>query len=289
MRGAVEPSIVWHNGELRPLDDVAISPFDRGLTIGLGAFETLVAVDGEPFAFDRHWDRLVHSCRALGLAIPVGDAVAAGMRAVAAANGHGHGRLRVTVTAGPGPLGSDRDGVSQSTCLIVSAPRPKWPPVARVIILPWPRNERSPLAGVKSTSYAENALALAEARRHGADEALFFNTAGRLCEGSGSNVFVVQDGILMTPPLEDGCLAGVTRSLVLELARELGLQVREGPVTIESWTRLSEAFLTSTTREIQPIGRVDGRDLAAAPGPITELLARAWRGRVFPVARGPVR
>lgn len=266
-----------------------MSPFDQGLTIGLGAFETLVAVDGEPFAFERHWNRLVHSCRALGLAVPDPEAVAAGMRAVAVANGHGQGRLRVTVTAGPGPLGSDRAGDSRPTCLIVSAARPKWPPVARVITLPWPRNERSPLAGVKSTSYAENALALAEARRNGADEALFFNTAGRLCEGSGSNIFVVHDGILMTPPLEDGCLAGVTRSLVLELARELDLPAREGSVTIESWARLSEAFLTSTTRDIQPIGRVDDTELAAAPGPITELLARAWRARVFPVARGPVR
>jgi branched-chain amino acid aminotransferase len=161
--------------------------------------------------------------------------------------------------------------------------------VARVITLPWPRNERSPLAGVKSTSYAENALALAEARRHGADEAVFFNTAGRLCEGSGSNVFVVQEGILVTPPLEDGCLAGVTRSLVLELARDLGLPARESPVTMGTWTNLSEAFLTSTTRDIQPVGRIDDRDLAAAPGQITDLLAREWRRRVFPVARGRVR
>lgn len=280
MDSSIENPFVWQNGRLLRADEARISPFDQGLTIGLGAFETLVAINGEPFAFSRHWARLSHSCRCLGLPLPDRAEVIEAMRAVAAANDHPNGRLRLTITAGPGPLGSDRAATPPPpTCLIASAPRPHWPPTARVATLDWPRNERSPLAGVKSTSYAENAIALAEARRRGADEAIFANTLGNLCEGTGSNVFVVSGGVLMTPPLSDGCLAGVTRALVLELARETGLSVLESSVPLGALAESNEAFLTSTTRDLQPISHVDGHCLATAPGPLTTRLAAAWRER----------
>jgi branched-chain amino acid aminotransferase len=280
MSASVENPVVWHNGRLVGADEVRISPFDQGLTIGLGAFETLVSIKGEPFAFSRHWARLEHTCRGLGLTAPDRAEVADALRAVAAANGHFDGRLRITVTPGSGPLGSDRAATPQPTCLVASAPRPVWPPTAKVITLDWPRNERSPLAGLKSTSYAENSLALAEARRRGADEAIFPTTTGRLCEGTGSNVFVVVQGALITPPLTDGCLAGVTRALVLELARNLALPVEETSVPLDALAGATEAFLTSTTRDIQPIGQVNDHPLPAAPGPLTVRLVEAWRERI---------
>lgn len=281
MAEGITRTVVWHNGRLVRAEDVHLSPFDQGLTIGLGAFETLVAAGGEPFAFSRHWNRLAHSCRGLGLPLPDRTAVADALRAVAAANHHHDGRLRLTVTAGPGPLGSDRAAEPQPTCLVASAPRPVWPPLAHVIILPWARHHHSPLAGLKSTSYAENSLALAEARRHHADEALLANTTGNLCEGSGSNVFVVRDGRLLTPPLADGCLAGVTRALVLELASDLGIECDESSLLPAAVGEADEAFLTSTTRDIHPIGRVDDTRLAAAPGPLTRRLQQSWHER-FP-------
>lgn len=288
MTVSAENPLVWHNGRLMRADDVRISPFDQGLTIGLGAFETLVALGGEPFAFSRHWRRLEHSCRVLGLPLPDRAEVAAALRAVATANGHADGRLRLTVTAGSGPLGSDRAATAPPpTCLIVSAPRPQWPPTARVLTLDWPRNQRSPLAGVKSTSYAENSIALAAARRRGADEAIFPNTEGDLCEGTGSNVFLVDDGILLTPALADGCLGGVTRALVVELARELDLPVRETSVPLSALACADEAFLTSTTRDLQPISQVDDRPLAAAPGPVTARLLAAWQARLTRGERDP--
>ena len=277
MADPAPPPIVWHNGRLVPAADVRISPFDQGLTIGLGAFETLVAFEGAPFAFSRHWNRLAHSCAGLGLPLPDRDGVAAALRAVAMANGHPNGRLRITVTPGPGPLGSDRAADPHPTCLIASAPRPVWPATARVITLDWPRNERSPLAGLKSTSYAENSLALARARGRHADEAIFANTRGDLCEGTGSNVFLVDAGGLVTPPLADGCLAGVTRALVIEHARALGLPVREQSVPLTALAGASEAFLTSTTRDLQPIAAVDAHPLPTAPGPVTTRLLAAWR------------
>jgi branched-chain amino acid aminotransferase len=142
--------------------------------------------------------------------------------------------------------------------------------VANVVVAPWPRNERSPLAGVKSTSYAENVLALAAAQRDGADEAVFANTAGNLCEGTGTNVFVAVAGRLVTPPLSAGCLAGVTREIVCEL---VDVEVRDLP--IDALRSATEAFLTSTSRRVQPIARVDGRVLTACPGPLTTAAAEA--------------
>jgi branched-chain amino acid aminotransferase len=133
-----------------------------------------------------------------------------------------------------------------------------------VAVVPWVRNERGALSGLKTTSYAENVRALAYAHERGADEAIFANTAGNLCEGTGTNVFVVKDGELVTPPLAAGCLAGVTRALVLEW---IGGAERDLP--LDALASADEAFLTSTSRDVMPIRAVDDRVLPAAPGPVT--------------------
>jgi branched-chain amino acid aminotransferase len=142
-----------------------------------------------------------------------------------------------------------------------------------VLVVAWLRNERGALAGLKTTSYAENARALAHARREGADEAVFANTAGNLCEGTGSNVFVVVDGRLITPPLSAGCLAGVTRDLVLESseAREEDL-----PISRFNAADVEEAFLTSTMREVAPIHTINGEPQMACPGPLTAAAREAF-------------
>ena len=277
MASPVATPIVWLNGRLLPATEARISPFDQGLTIGLGAFETLVARDGQPFAFSRHWARLEKSCAGLGLAVPDRDEARDALIQVAAANRLPAARLRFTVTAGEGPPGAGRSDQPATTLLATAVPRPVWGETASVALLPWARHEHSPLAGLKTTSYAENALALAEARRRGADEALLPNTRGGLCEGSGSNVFLVRDGRLLTPPLASGCLAGVTRALVLELARTLGLAAEETVLPLAALNEAAEAFLTSTTRDIQPIRSIDGTALPAAPGPVTRQLQEKWR------------
>lgn len=142
---------------------------------------------------------------------------------------------------------------------------------AFVVVVPWPRNECSALAGAKTISYAENVVALAWAEARGADEALFLNLAGNLCEGTGSNVFVALDGRLLTPPLSAGCLAGVTRALLLET-----FEAEEADVPSASLGDVSEAFLTSTARGIQPISILDGRSFGDLPGPLTESAGAAF-------------
>lgn len=144
-----------------------------------------------------------------------------------------------------------------------------------VATVPWTRNERGATAGLKTTSYAENVIALAHAKDKGGTEAIFGNTRGELCEGTGSNIFVVVDGVLRTPLLDSGCLAGITRELAIEWARGAGIEVREEALPMTVLETADEAFLTSTTRDVQPIHAVDGRELRA-PGPVTMRVQEAF-------------
>lgn len=252
----------WIDGRIVPLDDARVSVLDHGLVVGDGVFETLRIYHGQPFAWTRHLGRLHASANALGLALPGDDELRDAAHAVIAANALVDGRLRITVTGGIAPPGSGR-GHGPPTAFVLAFPLE--PPAASidVVVVPWTRNERGALAGIKTISYASNVRALAFAADRGAGEAVFANTSGNLCEATGSNVFVVLDGVLVTPPLSAGCLAGVTRALVLELASEVGIAAEERDVPIGALARVDEAFLCSTTREVQPVAHVDGVSLAS--------------------------
>ncbi|MBW3547080.1 MAG: aminotransferase class IV [Actinobacteria bacterium] len=254
---------VWVNGRLLPADQAAVSAFDHGVVVGDGVFETMRVYRGTPFALRRHLDRLGHSAAGLGLALPGRSTLEGALAEVLAASGLAEARLRLTVTAGPAPLGSGR-GPGPPTVIAAVAPLDPVPPTADVAVVPWPRNERAAVAGLKTTSYAENVVALARAAAAGAGEAVFANTRGELCEGTGTNVVVGVGGRLLTPPLSSGCLAGVTRALVLERCG-----VDEHVLPLSALAGADEAFLTSTTREVQPIATVDGHPLPLAPGPLT--------------------
>jgi len=262
---------VWINGELIPDSEARISVFDHGLVVGDGAFETVKVRHGTPFALTRHLNRLAATAAGLGLPAPDLDHIRAGALAVIEAGPQqALGRLRITLTGGIGPLGSERAGAGLTAIVALAEQRPaaEW---ADVAIVPWTRNEHGALSGLKTTSYAENVRALAHAAAQGANEAIFANTAGNLCEGTGSNVFLLAGGRLVTPPLESGCLAGVTRALVLDWA---GADEHDVPVT--ALAEAEEAFLTSTTRDVQPIRRVNGATLAAVPGPFTRKVAEVF-------------
>jgi branched-chain amino acid aminotransferase len=213
------------------------------------------------------------SASGLGLEPAGHDLVREGVAAVLDGVDDDLGRLRITHTAGPAPMGSGRGGGPATLVVAYSALTPA-PTSTTVVTVPWPRNERGATAGLKTTSYAENVIALAHAAEHGATEAIFANTVGDLCEGTGSNVFYVLDGELRTPSLASGCLAGITRDLVIEWcgARE----VDEPAERVQAGC--SEAFLASTTRDVQAIARWGERDLPD-PGPVTREAAATWRRR----------
>ena len=263
----------WVNGSV--LDDPAapaIQVNDHGFTVGDGVFEAVKVADGVPFALTRHLQRLAESARGLGLPDPDQDEVRRGVAAVLAAEHLALGRLRITYTAGPAPLGSGR-GDGSPTLVVVAAPLQPWAGAASVVTVPWPRNERGAVAGLKTTSYAENVVALAYAAQREAGEAVFANTAGDLCEGTGSNVFYVVDDEVRTPTLASGCLGGITRALILEWC-----EVTEVDEPIGVLAEADEIFLASTTRDVQPVRLCDGRELAA-PGPRTRHVTDTWRAR----------
>ena len=256
---------VWLNGRVVDASEATVSVFDHGLTVGDGVFETMRTVRREPFAISRHLRRLRASAAGLGLAIDRDDdALRAAVAETIDAHTGGELRVRLTVTGGPGPAGSGR-GDAPPTTLIVAGPLDSVAPTTTVVSVEWTRNERAAVVGLKTTSYAENVIALAAAKERGATEALFANTAGELCEGTGSNVFVVVDGEILTPPLSSGCLAGITRELLLEV-----VDATERPLPIDVLDRADEMFLTSSTRDVQAVSHVDGRQIGdGEPGRAT--------------------
>jgi branched-chain amino acid aminotransferase len=260
---AMSAAAVWLDGSLVDPDEASVSVFDHGFTVGDGVFETLKTIGGRPFAVRRHLERLRDGAARLGIDVPLSDpALRAVIDQVVDAGGLPEARLRVTVTGGPGIAGTGRSG-GTPTLVVSAGPLAAWDAEETAVTVPWPRNERSALAGVKTTSFAENVHAQAEARKVDASEAILPNTRGNLCEGTGTNVFLVLDGDLVTPPLMAGCLPGVTRALVLEVVPEAD----EDDVPMARLADASEVLLTSTTRDVQPLRMLDGRPLPGVDGP----------------------
>ena len=270
------PSHIWINGAVVPTSEARVSPFDHGFLVGDGVFETLITRNAKPFTAVRHWRRLVKLCEEIGLAAPSFELFLSAIQDVVDANDMPDARLRVTVTSGEGPLGSDR-GNSTVTMTVAATALKSWPPTESAVTVPWTRNERGALAGVKSTSYGENARALAHAHQNGAGEALLANTRGELCEGTGTNVFVAVEGVVKTPPLASGCLAGVTRALVIEACHAASLLLIQESMPYSILESCDEAFLTSSTRDVHPLARIDSRVLPGQDGVVTARVAQAFQ------------
>jgi branched-chain amino acid aminotransferase len=269
-------AVVWADGALRGPAEPVVSALNHGLTVGDGAYETIGMREGQPFALTRHMLRLQYSAERLGITDLDIHWIRGGIAQVIAARPQDVVRVRVTVTSGIGPMGYTRGDGSPSV-IIVGGPgvRPKTCVAVRA---PWKRNERSPLAGVKTTSAAENVVMAHFARDKGADEAIVSNTHGHLCEGTGTNIFIERKGEVLTPPLASGCLPGITRGLVLEWGARAGLPVRvaapgELPMAVLDEVLHGDAFasVTSSTRGMQPISRLDGVDVV--PGQLLVRLA----------------
>jgi branched-chain amino acid aminotransferase len=276
-------AVVWIDGYLHDADTAGVPIADHGLVCGDGAFETLVVVDGQPFALTRHLDRLARTAEGMGLPLPPIASLREGVVELIDRNRLVTAKIRITYTAGNAGLGSGRPLSMQPRSVIAAEEITLEPASTRLALAPWPRNERGVLAGLKTTSYAENVVALAWALERGANEVLFANTVGNLCEGSGSNLFVVRDGRVVTPPLSAGCLAGVTRDLVIE---GIGAVEEDIPATALTDASVAEVFVTSTLRMVQGVAEIDGRRFEGVPGPITQkaqgYFAELMRDRMDP-------
>lgn len=272
--------VVWLDGRLIPAAAARVDPADRGLTLGDGLFETVRAVGGAVPLLARHLARLRGGAGLLQIPVPADDDELAGaVRELLAANGLEAAAVRLTLTRGPGPRGVLPSGEPSPTLLLAAHPLP--PPVgaARVVTATVTRrNERSPLAGVKALGYLDSLLAQRQARAAGADEALVLNTADRLACAATANLFLVEGGRLLTPPLAEGALPGITRGLVLELAREAGIEAVELPLGLASLIAAEGAFLTSSLVGPRAVSALDGRRLP--PPPMLPLLQAGWRRRL---------
>ncbi len=267
---------IWINGALTPVAEARIDPFDHGFLTGDGVFETMIVYRGKAFAVERHWKRLQRSAAVLALDLPSREELENAITSVIKANQRESGRIRVTLTGGPAPLGSEK-GDAASTFVVAVADLPKHGTEGDLITVPFRRNEHGALSNHKTISYGENVVALAYAKKQGGSEAIFANTAGSLCEGTGSNIFIVYEGDLVTPPVSAGCLPGITRALVLELCEKLDVPVQQRNVPLRALAEASEAFLTSSLREVQPVRTVDGNPLANCPGEFSLRLRDAYR------------
>jgi branched-chain amino acid aminotransferase len=296
--------VVYVNGVVTEARAAVVPVYDHGFLYGEGVYETLRTYSREPFLFDRHFARLTHSAAQMALDVPFsGDDLLA--------------RVRATMHAADGPAGGvvDPDGASDAyirilltrgvgelTYNLAACPVPTLVIIVKPYVAPLDRTFtegiRISLVGIrrnhpaalnpmiKSNNLLNNALAMQEALGRGAEEALMRNQAGEIVECSQSNVFVVRQGRLLTPPLDAGLLPGITREFVLELAADLGLDAREVPITPAELLAADEVFLTGTTREVTPVVHVDDARIAdGRPGRLTMQLLSAFRERVQTLTR----
>jgi branched-chain amino acid aminotransferase len=251
--------MLWLNGEIH---DGLVAPFDlrdRGLLLADGLFETILAVNGVAFCLADHLDRMEAS--AARLALPFERAVLeTAVAAVVARTENGTGVVRLTVTRGPGQRGLRVPAEAQPTILATIAP---WQPATafnalRLASVSVRRNEFSPASTMKTLAYLDNVLALEEAVAKGGEDALILNTAGRVASTSMANLFALVDGRLITPPMDDGVLPGITRKLILALAPDLGLPVSEPSLAPEELLAAETVFATNSVRLIAPVSAIDG-------------------------------
>ncbi|MCC7007286.1 MAG: aminotransferase class IV [Acidobacteria bacterium] len=289
-------AVVFVNGTIRPAADAVISVFDHGFLYGEGVYETMRTYERAPFLLDRHLARLRRSAALMRLPLPFSDGEIGGdiERTMAERPDWGECYIRVLVTRGVGDLSYDPSVTPTPSVVIivkplVLPPERSFSDGVAVAVVDVRRNHPQALNPLmKSNNLLNNALAAQDAYARGADEALMLNHAGELAEGSQTNVFVVKDGGVWTPPLSAGLLPGITREFVLELAAEAGYPGGERTLTPEDVARADELFLTGTTREITPVARVDGTPVASGrPGRITLALLERFRARVRELAPEP--
>jgi len=286
------------NGRLFDQANAVVSVFDHGFLYGEGVYETLRTYGGRPFLFDRHMDRLRRSAAMLDLDVPLTDPqidarfaeTVRGARLGDSVDRQAY--IRILVTRGVGELTYDPAACPDPTVVVIVKRHVDPPPDVfergvTVALVPVVRNHPASVNPIiKSNNLMNNALAMQHALRHGGYEGIMRNYRGELAECTQSNFFIVKNGAALTPPIDAGLLPGITRAFLFEIGAEIGTSVREQVLRDEDLFGADECFLTSTTRELVPIVRVDDRTIGAgAPGPVTKALLQAFRKKAHAVAQ----
>lgn len=292
MRGAV-----YVNGSITPADQAVVPVYDHGFVYGEGVYETLRTYNKVPFLYDRHVRRLRQSARHLDLAVPFDDRALLGWihETMAAAGEMEDSYIRILLTRGVGELSYDVRATPTPSLVIIVKPHEEPPPrvasdgitICLVDILRNHPRSVNPL--IKSNNLLNNALAMQAAYRRGGEEALMCNYRGELSECSQSNFFLVRGGAALTPKSSAGLLEGVTRAFLFEVGQEVGVEVRDETLYPNDLEGADEAFITSTTRELSPVTRIDDRPIGSGrPGPVTIRLLEGYRRRARELTRAAV-
>ena len=276
-----EPVSVWIDGKVLSAEETPVSPFDRGFQYGDGVFETLRAERGKVFFVEAHLERLQRGLEVLGIDFPgAAPRATEGLGALLELMGSDRTwGFKVIVTRGLGPTGpTSRGEFTPGVVVFGGKVDPERPEGMRAVTTGVVRNERSPLATIKSLNYAEMLIARAEAERVGVDEGICLNTQGRIAEASAANVFLVKEGRLLTPPEGEGCLPGIVRREVLGCASELGIDSAEEPLSPGDLKAADELFLTNSRIGVAPLVVLDGQAVGeGSAGPVTSSLREAFR------------
>lgn len=268
---------VFHNGRLAPFDETRLSPGQSGLLNGWGLFTTIRIMEGVPFAFERHWKRLSRDADITRCPFPFdAEEVQDHLGEVLRANGVREGCARIYVVHNSAGFWRGDEDLPAADLLICSADLPPIHHAVRLAVREHGRHAASPLAGVKVTSWLNNVWNLSEAQKTGWDEVILLNERGEISECTAANVFCVDGGRVLTPPLSSGCLEGVTRSLVLELGPAAGIPVEEQTLFPEDLYCADEVFISSTNRNVIGVAEIGSHKLKTALGPVTERLESAF-------------
>lgn len=268
---------VFHNDSLLPLEEVRLSPGQSGLLSGWGIFTTVRVYDGCPFALERHWKRLSRdACRIelpFDFDLPM---VRFKLDQLLGANRVGEGCARLYFVNNRIGIWASSESMPATDMVIYSIDRPVRVGPTKLGVMEYGRYAAHPLAGTKVTSWLENVWTLEQAHHRGFEDNLLLNERGEVSECTAANIYCVRDGAVYTPPLSSGCLAGVTREILMEIAPGNGTTITEKTLTLDELYQAEEVFITSTTREVQPVARLGERDLAVPFGPITARLGEVF-------------
>ncbi len=267
---------VFHNDRLMAIEDVRLSPGQAGLLSGWGLFTTLRVWDGELFAFERHWARLERDAKRTRVPFPFdAEKIRTQLQEVLRVNEVVQGTARIYVVYNKTGFWQSDEQMPQVDLILYSAGLPSYREPVRLGLREHGRHAASPLAGVKVTSWLNNVWNLAEAQSAGWDEVVLLNERGEVAECTAANIFCVRGGKVMTPPLSSGCLEGVTRDALLDIAHASGISANEQTLTPEDLYGAEEVFISSTNRNLLGAGEIDGHKFAVAPGPVTLKLEKA--------------